>query len=58
MNQQQENKTNKIPNNQTDKSTKKERIKNVDLDIYEIYVKDLVEQSIKGTTITEDNKET
>ena len=58
MNQQQEIKTNKIPNNQTDKSTKKEHIKNVDLGIYEIYVIDLVEQSIKGTTITEDNKET
>ena len=58
MNQQQANKTNNISNNQTDKSTKKKLMKNVYLDIYEIYIIDLVEQSIKGPTITENNKET
>ena len=58
MNQQQENKINNVSNNQTDKSPKKKYLKNIDLDIYEMYVIDLVEQGIKGPTITKNNKET
>ena len=46
MNQQQANKTNNISDNQTDKSTKRKHMKNLDLDIYEIYVINLVLQKI------------